>query len=298
MEIPKNYKDTWAKGSEMLISIALNGFIEDYIWQHGYGEKTANNYRWSLNSFIKANEDLPIAQITQEHVKSWRRYMDRNQYAVGAVNAYLYRFRKLLTYYSKQTDLMIDPTEIIIPKKNKPIPKFLSIEEVNALINACDSRGKAVVSLLYASGIRVGELVQLRKNDIYGETMKIRGKGGIERIAFVDERARQYIQEYLQSRTDKCPYLFYSRKRQCDNLGLGVAQIQSDIRKTARLAGIEKTVTPHVLRHSFATHMIQTGCGAFHLQRRLGHADISTTQISVHLGSADLKSAYKQFHTA
>lgn len=278
----------------MLVSQACKEFVEDYIWLHGFTVKTAQNYQWSTNSFIKAVGDIPITEISQAHIKSWRRFMESHQYEVGAVNAFLYRLRKLLCYYEKKLDLSIEPSEIIIPKKNKPIPKYLSIEEVTSLINSADIRGKAMISILYASGIRVGELCKLRRKDIYGDTIKVRGKGNRERIAFLDKTALRYLDMYLSRRIDTNPFVFPSRK----GGGIKTQMVQQIVKEAGFKAGIPKIVTPHVLRHSFATHMVQNGCGAFHLQKMLGHADISTTQIYVHLGSKDLRTAYTQFHKA
>lgn len=278
----------------MRLSKAYYTFAEDYIWLHGYTEKTALNYKYAITSLMKAIGDINLFQLDQEDIKEWRRYMDKHQYEVGAINAFLYRIRKILEFYEDKHQLKIKPSEIIIPKKNNPIPKFLTIEEVHLLIKHSDLREKAIFSLLYASGLRVGELVKLRRKDVYGDTIKVRGKGNRERIAFLDEASLKYLRDYLASRDDPCPFLFYSKK--CN--GLKIGRIQQLIRINALKAGINKTVSPHVLRHSFATHMVQNGIGAFHLQKLLGHADISTTQIYVHLGSADLRDAYSRFHHA
>lgn len=292
---PVQNKNVGEKAVEvMCLTEAYYLFAEEYIWLHGYTDKTANNYRWAINSFVKAVGDLEITEINQDHIKMWRKYMDQHQYEIGAVNAFLYRMRKFLDFFSTRYALAINPQEIIIPKKKKPIPKYLSIEEVHKLIEVAELREKSIYSLLYASGIRIGELTKLRKTDVYGDTIKVRGKGGRDRIAFLDKTSQRLLKSYLESRSDACPFLFYSKK--CK--GLGVTRIQDLIRRDGISAGIEKTVTPHVLRHSFATHMIQNGCGGFHLQQLLGHADISTTQIYVHLGSRDLRKAYSQFHNA
>lgn len=280
------------KGDSMVVSAAYYLFVEDYIWQHGYSQKTADNYKWAINSFIKAVGDLPLSSITKEHVKAWRRYMDSNNYSIGAVNCFLYRFRRLIRYYAKTLPLSIDPEDIIIPKKNKPMPKYLTPEEIQLLMENGGIRERAIISILYASGIRVGELTRLRLKDVQGDFLKIRGKGNIERMGFMDAQAQTCLREYLNTRTDSCPFVFPSKK----GGGLHVQQIQIIVRRLG-LDVLGKQITPHVLRHSFATHMVQNGVGAFHLQKMLGHADISTTQIYVHLGSADLKAAYKKFHT-
>lgn len=284
--------DTLGGKEQMLFSCAVREFCTDYAWQKGYAKATVNNYRWTASSFLKAVDDKPITQITLDDIKTWRRYMDSHQYEDNAINAYLYKFRRLMVYYSKHHRLAFDPDDIIIPKKTQQAPKFLTKEEIDTLIDNGDVREKALIAILYSSGVRVGELTRLRKNDIHGDTLMVRGKGKKERFSFLDERAQHYLGEYLKTRTDTNPYLFYTKK--CK--GISVGCVQHLVKELGIRSGITTTVTPHVLRHSFATHMAQGGIGSFHLQKLLGHAHISTTQIYVHLSGADLKKAYNKYH--
>jgi len=275
----------------MRLRSALHQFIEDYIWQHGYSKSTEDNYKWAVNSFIKAVGNKEIFKINQEDIKAWRKSMDSQQVSVSSVNAFLYKFRLLLEYYAKSQKLSINPKEIIIPKKPSTIPKVITREQIQELIERAPLREKVIISLLYSNGIRVGELVKLRKTDISGDIMKIRGKGNRERIAYIDVRSKALLETYLALRTDTCPFLLYSRKVK----GLGTSRVQQLIKQLGQELGIQ--VTPHVLRHSFATHMVQAGCGTFHLKEMLGHAHISTTQIYVHLNDLDIRQAYKSFHS-
>jgi len=276
-----------------LLSVAIRQYIDTYIWQHNYSHKTTKNYEWAVSSFLKAVEDKPITEITQADIITWRRYMESKQYTIGAVNAYLYRVRCLLKYYGKHLKLSIDPDEIIIPKKEKKLPKVLTRDQIIQLVSHADLRGQVIIAVLYSSGIRVGELSRIKIRDIIGDTIKVRGKGSKERLVFLDDQTLALIQTYLKTRNDVSPFLLYSKK----GSGLGISAIQRIVRDAGRRAGIGD-VTPHVLRHSFATHMVQQGCGAFHLQKILGHEHISTTQIYVNLGDKDVYNAHKKFHKA
>lgn len=278
----------------MTVSEALQIFNTEYIWPHGYALDTANNYRWAINSFVKACPKVALEQITLDHIYKWRKKMELEQVELNAVICFLYKMRLFLRWWARRAKLLIEPSDIIIPRRKVAAPKCLTREQIQALINVGGTREKALIALLYSTGMRVGELVQVRRRDIQGETIKIRGKGNKERIVFVDETTQIYLQDYIASRTDSVPFLFYSRKI----AGLTVSGVQQIVRQLGKDAGIMCEVTPHVLRHSYATHMAQEGVSAYHLQRLLGHADISTTQIYVHLSGADLKNAYQKFHHA
>lgn len=275
----------------MLFSQAVELFCSDYAWQKGYAKSTVDNYRWMCTSFLSAVEDMPITALSKEELVRWRLYMQSKQYEVNAVNAYLYKFRRIMTHYSK-LGLKLAPEDIIIPKKQQKTPRYLTKEEIDRLISVGDLREKALISLLYCSGLRVGELVKVRRKDIRGDMLLVHGKGGKEGMGFIDERADIHIKNYLASRTDSNPFLFYSYKKQ----GITVSCVQHLVRELGIKAGIEVRVTPHVLRHSLATHLAEAGIGSFHLQKILRHAHISTTQIYVHVSGKSVKDAYFNYH--
>jgi site-specific recombinase XerD len=274
----------------MLISESVRTFSSDYIWQKGYSTSTANNYRWAINSFIKACGDIELTELSMDHVLAWRKYMERNTYEQSAINCNLYKLRSLLVYFQSRANLSINPQDIIVPKAKKTIPKYLTPEQLELLMDKANTREKAIIAVLYASGVRVGELCQLRKKDILGGCMKVRGKGNIERLAFLNDQAIAYLDKYLETRDDNSPYLFPSKK----GGGLTVSSIQHIMKNLSDQLPFD--ITPHVLRHTFATHLAQNGCGAFHLQKLLGHSHISTTQIYVHLSGQDIQEAYKKYH--
>lgn len=281
------------KGTLVLLSKALTIFIQEYVWAHGFAVATAKNYQWAINSLIKAIGDKDLLELTIQDLRTWQQWMVSRNYEINAINSFLYRIRLIIRYFAKRYVLKIDPSEIIIPKKVQHIPKYLSVEDIKKLYDKGDLRGKALVAVLYSSGIRVGELVKLRKKDIYGDVLKIRGKGNKERLAFLDKDTLNILSNYLRSRRDSSQFLFYSHK----GSGLGTARVERIIRDLGIEARLDQTVTPHILRHSYATHMAKAGIGPYHLQKLLGHAHVSTTQIYVHLDENDSRMAYSKFHT-
>lgn len=282
--------DTGAGSVDVTLTEALSLFVEDYLWQKGYSVHTEKNYVWAVNSFIKACGDKQVNEITQEDIKKWRRWMETNDYTIGAVNSFLYRIRLLLRWCGHKEVLSIVPDDIVIPKKEKKLPKTLTRDQIITLLEKAKPREKAMILLMYSSGIRVGELCSLKRSDIVGTMMKVRGKGRKERLAFVDPEAQKALVSYLKTRKDTSPALFYSKK--CNGLKVGSAM--NTIKKLSRECGIPATC--HVFRHTFATDMIREGCGAFHLQKMLGHEHISTTQMYVHLNDKDIHRAYAKYH--
>jgi integrase/recombinase XerD len=201
-----------------------------------------------------------------------------------------------------------DPSvHIESPQQERTLPKVLSLEEVEALlespklIDEYGYRDKAMLELLYATGMRVSELINLNLSDVHGAMGFVRciGKGSKERIIPIGKTALNSIENYLHSGRDK----FLSKKNKTDSLFLnhhgsrltrqGFWKI---LKKLAREANIEKELTPHTLRHSFATHLLMNGADLRAVQEMLGHADISTTQIYTHVTNVRLKDVYSKFH--
>ena len=175
----------------------------------------------------------------------------------------------------------------------KRLPKTLTEDEVLRLLNTCrESRDLALIELLYSTGLRVHELVRLDIGDIREDTVRVLGKGGRERIVYVGEKARQALQTWLSVRpgTVGTQALFTSPHGR-----LSVRGVQWLLRQKAREARI-RHVTPHMLRHSFATHLLNRGCDLRTVQELLGHADLKTTQIYTHVADAAKREAHARFH--
>jgi len=193
--------------------------------------------------------------------------------------------------------------EVKAPKRTKSLPKSLSEEDVRKLIDAVEvsddgsglqvfirTRDRLILSLLYSSGLRVSELVSLRINDIdlQERTIRIRGKGDKDRIVLFDENTRNLLEDYLQKRVHESDYLFLNRFGD----PLTPRYVQMMIKNYARKAGINKKVTPHILRHSFATHLLKNGVDIRAIQQLLGHSNLSTTQIYTSVDMQTLKNVY------
>ena len=288
---------TRAIGFPMLLSQSLDVFLEDYVWLRGYSEKTADNYRLAVNSFVRVVGDIPIESVSIEDIKLWKHHLDRTLERNG-VAAYMYKVRLFLRWCDKRYGLNLDLDDLVIPKRSQKLPRYLKCEEVQKLLDSVPdnrfpwvkARNQAIVALFYSSGVRLGELCRIRLKDIRDNEITVRGKGDKERIAFIDPRAKEYIDQYLRIRPSKGEFLFDSVK--CDRMSSSC--VQQMLRQTALNAGL--SASAHTMRHSFATNLLQSGCNLRYIQELLGHADISTTQIYTHASPSDAKSAYLKYH--
>ena len=188
---------------------------------------------------------------------------------------------------------------------------FLSVEELERLTAQPDKssliglRDRAIIELLFSSGLRVSELVGLDREHINlkRREFSVRGKGGKDRPIFISEAAAACVQDYLNKRTDNARALFirYSGSQKTDNSGnyqrLTARSVQRLVARYARLAGITKHVSPHTLRHSFATDLVMNGADLRSVQAMLGHSNIATTQIYTHITDPHLKSVHQKFHS-
>ena len=194
------------------------------------------------------------------------------------------------------------------PKKAETLPKVMSMKEVDKLLETPDTeteiglRDRAILEVMYATGLRISELINLKMNELHltmGFIQTI-GKGNKERILPIGGMAIQYLNEYLEdsrpifeSRSaEESPYVFLNSRGK----GLSRQGVWKNIKKTVQLAGIKQNVTPHMIRHSFATHLLENGADLRSVQELLGHSDISTTQIYTHITKARMKDIYKEYH--
>ena len=194
------------------------------------------------------------------------------------------------------------------PKKAETLPKVMSMKEVDKLLETPDTeteiglRDRAILEVMYATGLRISELINLKMNELHltmGFIQTI-GKGNKERILPIGGMAIQCLNEYLEdsrpifeSRSaEESPYVFLNSRGK----GLSRQGVWKNIKKTVQLAGIKQNVTPHMIRHSFATHLLENGADLRIVQELLGHSDISTTQIYTHITKARMKDIYKEYH--
>ncbi|MBN1383561.1 MAG: tyrosine recombinase XerC [Elusimicrobia bacterium] len=209
--------------------------------------------------------------------------------------------RGFLGFLVKCKLLRVSPMDAVVtPKKENHLPDFLTVEEIKILLSVPDTsnilglRDRAILELFYSSGIRISELIGLDKSDIdfFSGIIKVTGKGSKQRLVPVGDTALTIVRKYLKMRDDSSPVLFagYHTGK------LSARWIQKMIHKYLQKAGIVKKITPHSLRHTFATHLLDAGCDIRSVQEMLGHKNLSTTQIYTHITTTKMKKIYNKVH--
>ena len=292
-------------------------FIEHLEVEGGRMPKTAENYEFYLNRFVEFAGDIKVADINSELVRKFRLWLNRHENERGESLAmitqayHLIALRGFLKYLSRRDITSLSPDKIELPKTTRKQVTFLHYDEVQGLvdhINISEESGlrdRAIVELLFSSGLRVSELVNLNRDHINTKRREftVRGKGQKDRVIFISQIAADWVEQYLAMRQDTLAPLFisYSRNIEANTSGnyrrLTARSIQRMVNKYARLAGITKHVSPHTMRHSFATDLLMNGADLRSVQTMLGHSDISTTQIYTHVTDAHLKEVYEKFHS-
>jgi integrase/recombinase XerD len=273
--------------------------------ERGLAAHTVAAYRRDLQDFERRLEPGAVDQIVLEDVLRWLAL--RNADGIGARSQArgLVALRGLFRHLSDEHGLRTDPTALVeMPRIGRPLPKTLSLDEVDALLAAPERgdpvglRDAAMLEVLYATGLRVSELVGLRIDQVHLEAgfVRVLGKGRKERIVPLGDVAREAVERYLAT-ARRAPRraaeaLFISRL----DRGLTRQGFFKILRAVALKAGIDRSVSPHQLRHAFATHLLERGADLRSLQLMLGHADIGTTEIYTHLSRARLSRIHAEHH--
>lgn len=299
--------------SELIID-----FIEYLEVERGRAPRTSESYRRYLERFVEFAGNVEVDTITSELVRKYRLWLNRVESAKGGELAtitqayHLIALRGFLNYLSKRDIESLAPNKIDLPKVHRKQVTFLHFEEVERMLDAVPDddapqhlRDKAILELLFSSGLRVSELCNLDRDhvNLKRREFMVRGKGQKDRPVFVSNAAARAIEAYLAVRTDTLPALFlnYSRNNIANTSGdyrrLLPRSIQRVVAKYAKLAGITKHVSPHTMRHSFATDLLMNGADIRSVQSMLGHSNISTTQVYTHVTDAHLKEVYERFHS-
>lgn len=275
--------------------------IDDYLTRleiDGRSENTIKNYRFHLKAFLNYTQNHPLTHKNcNELLEEYKLHLKRDK---NYSNSSLKTTTVIIKIFLN--DQEIDCHNVRVPKTNKKLPKYLSRDDVKKLLNApsgiYETRDKALISLLYTSGLRVNELKNLNKDDVdfNGGTIKVNnGKGGRDRITYTDHKTLQLLKDMIYKRTrkgreDKGPALFTSRIGE----RLSARSVQRSVKKASEIAGLQdKNITPHILRHSFAVHLLKGGLNLKEVQQLLGHESLSTTAIYTELSDQDLKNRYQ-----
>lgn len=307
----------------MLLSEAFERYRLDVIAFRGQSSSTEEHYQISTKHLIRFVGDIELETLSFDDVRKWKQTMEREHKAIQTIRGNLIKIRITLAYMRKNGYSCLDPDLIPLPKKVDKVPTFITKEQVTHLIEACDHtpypmmklRNKAIIALLYASGVRVSELCSLDISDIHNQSFTIVGKGGKSRLCFIDDRATAYIHEYLQLR--KNGYMTYRHQRQTTKLyknrthqpdshvalllgkyknRLTPCDVQLLFRTLSKQLHTDKPITAHVLRHTFATELLRANCNMRYVQTFLGHASLQTTQMYTHVVDEDLRKIYLEKH--
>lgn len=304
----------------MYLSELLVDFLEYLEVERGRSQKTSENYHLYLMRLVQFSDDIKVSRINNELIRKWRLWLNRykNDNGDGLLTItqgyHLIALRSFLSYCSKRGIDTLGPEHIELPKTSRKQVTFLQPDEINRLINSIDissevgRRDKAIVELLLSSGLRVSELVALNRDHINTKRREfmVRGKGQKDRPVFISEQTAKNVGDYIAERKDSLPALFISYSKnnssESNNSGnfrrLTSRSVQRIVSHYAKLAGITKHVSPHTMRHSFATDLLMNGADLRSVQSLLGHSNIATTQIYTHVTDHHLKEVHTRFHKA
>jgi len=291
-------------------------FLEYIEIEKGRAIRTAQNYDHYLSVFLEHTKISSPDQITGEVVREFRLWLNRqsagNNRATGQTikkktqNYYLIALRSFLKFLNKKGISSLPADQIELAKVGERIIDIISNEELRRLFKAPDSekeperraRGHAILQLLFSTGLRVSELCSLTRDlDLNIDEFSIRGKGDRVRVVFLSNEAKNRVRSYLSVRKDMDDALFVKvGTEKLKKEALTRRSIERIVKRYATIAGISKKVTPHVIRHCFATDLLSNGADIRSVQMLLGHVNINTTQIYTHVTDKHLREVHKKFH--
>jgi site-specific recombinase XerD len=308
----------------MFVADLINEFLESLEIESGRSRYTTRNYELYLSRILEfQNEfdpenDLKPADITEEWLRKYRLWLNRyttergKNLTIMTQNYHLIALRGFLKYLAKRKIKSLDPVLVELPRTHRAQVTFLYVDEINRVVEQIPLdtedglRDRAIFELLFSTGLRVSELVSLNRDNVNlsRREFMVRGKGQKDRPVFISQAAADAVQDYLDERKDSLPALFLNNSRNQPMVGtkgdyrrLTPRSIERIINKYVRMAGITKHVTPHTLRHSFATDLLTNGADLRSVQSLLGHSNISTTQIYTHVTDPQLREIHEKFHS-
>ena len=299
---------------------ALNKYIGQFLEyleiERGRSARTVRNYHFYLKRFAEWADHPAPAKINQEMVRKYRLHLNRDLEGRDDVNLkkstqnyHLIALRSFLKYLAKIDVKTMAPEKIELAKTSTRHIEVLEPEELERLRRGplnedglIGLRDKAIIEMLFSTGLRVSELAKLQIDqvNVKRNEFTVKGKGSKHRIAFMSDEAKDAVKAYLAAREDTSPHLFVGHDRAKAARGVATAissrSIQRTVEKYAMEAGITKRITPHVLRHTFATDLLRNGADIRSVQSMLGHESITTTQIYTHVTDKELGKIHKKFH--
>lgn len=300
----------------MLFARAKTDFLEYLEIEQNRSQKTIENYDHYLTRLIDFAGEIKVADIDSELIRKWRLWLNRlgtntsDELGKTTQNYHLIALRSFLKFCAKRDIPAMAADKVELARTQRKQVTFLSEDELRRLFDQPDLsspaglRDRAILELLFSSGLRVSELVGLDRDHINLKRREftVRGKGQKDRPIFISPEAANWVGQYLDKRQDTGRPLFvrYSGTKQVDRSGnfqrLTARSVQRLVARYALLAGITKHVSPHTLRHSFATDLLMNGADLRSVQALLGHSNVATTQIYTHVTDPHLRAVHQKFH--
>lgn len=293
----------------------LRQFLEYTEIERGRAVKTIENYGHYLDRYFTQMNIVQLSDITEESIREFRLWLNRQSGTAGGTmkrrtqNYYLIALRAFLKYLRKRGVEGLSPERIELAKLPERQIDIISGAELRRLLDSADGtdlkslRDKAILELLFSTGLRVSELCSLDSDiDLSRDDLSVRGKGDKVRVVFLSDESKQAVRAYLKARKDMEQALFVNipavgkEAKNASPTRLTPRSVERIMKIYAAKAGITKKVTPHIMRHSFATDLLTNGADLRSVQALLGHASINTTQIYTHVTDAHLKEVHKKFH--
>lgn len=297
----------------------ITEFLEYLEVEKNRSQNTIRNYDFYLRKFADWSDIGKPAEITAPIVRKYRLMLHRSTdprtgepLRINTQNYHFIALRSFLKWLAKQDIATLAPEKIELARIPERQVTFLEDDDLVRLLDAplklklseiIKKRDKAILELFFSTGLRVSELAHLKKDEVNlkKDEFTVRGKGQKLRIVFLSESARQWLKAYLDARQDISPFIFVghdrAQKKREDSGPLSSRSIQRLIQKYAKAAGITKPVSPHTLRHSYATDLLLNGADIRAVQAMLGHASITTTQIYTHITNQRLREVFKKYHS-
>jgi len=279
----------------------IERFVRYLEIEKNYSPHTILNYRLDLDDFLKFLGESPIESVEYLLLRKYLAILKEKKLGSRSMARHLSTLRSFFKFLTREGFLKSNPIlSVASPKLDKHLPQFLTEEEVFRLIESSvpkdemGLRDRAILETFYSTGMRISELCSLSQDDLdfIGGVVKLKGKGKKERIAPIGDKAISSLRDYLEKRKRQASAVFLN-KRGTRITDRGVRNI---VGKYLKASGMKKGVSPHTLRHSFATHLLNRGADLRTVQELLGHANLSTTQIYTHLTTEKLKNVYDKAH--
>lgn len=292
-----------SKGSAFLLEWLLEKFLFYLEYEKNTSPKTLENYSLWINRFLNYVWDLDVRKITKMQILDYRMYLNQLWLSKRTINYHIVALRSFFKFCLKNDIDCISPDKLELAKMPTREINFLTQDEVDKILEAPleyekddlkRKRDFAILQVLYSTGLRVTELISLTKSQINTETnqFSVMWKWSKIRAIFLTDKAKDALVQYLQTRNDDSEYLFVSQSSNSRGQQLSRNSIEEIVKKYKNLAGIKKKVTPHTLRHSFATSLLKKGADLRAVQALLGHSSITTTQIYTHVDDKYLQEVH------